>query len=58
MKKAKRKTNNDPEINYLRTCLRMSPAQRLRWLEETRDFFLKAIPKRTLAAMFKLRASE
>jgi hypothetical protein len=58
MKKSKRKPEKDPDIQYLRTCLKMSPAQRLRWLEETQDFFLKALPKSTFRAQLKLRTAE
>lgn len=53
-----RKRIKDPDIEYLKTCLKLSPAQRLRWLEKTRDFFLKATPKSALRAQLRLRTAE
>lgn len=42
--------------DYLKHSAKLSPAQRLRWLEEAQEFVLKAVPKNVLRVSLKLRA--
>jgi hypothetical protein len=53
-----RKKAKAPEYNdeYLEFSAKLTPAQRLRWLEEAQEFVFKAIPKNVLRASLKLRA--
>jgi hypothetical protein len=58
MKKEFKLKNSDIDMNVLRRSAKMTPLQRMKWLEESRSFYLKAIPKSTLRAVFALRNKE
>lgn len=45
----------DIDMEMVKISAGMTPAQRLRWLEETRNFLLRAMPKSTLRAALKVR---
>ncbi|MFA5103675.1 MAG: hypothetical protein WC527_00620 [Candidatus Margulisiibacteriota bacterium] len=50
--------DSDIDMDILRRSAKMTPLQRMKWLQESRDFYLKAIPRSTLRAVFALRKKE
>ncbi len=58
MKNNFRLKNAEIDIKLLKRASVMTTLQRMEWLEETRIFYLKAIPKSTLRAAFRLRNKE
>jgi hypothetical protein len=44
--------------DHLKRGSNMTATQKMQWLEDARDFYLKAIPKNTLRASFELRRKE
>jgi len=58
MKDRFRLKDSEIDIKLLKRGAKMTTLERMEWLEETRKFYLKAIPKPTLRAAFRLRDKE
>jgi hypothetical protein len=46
---------DNKDIEYLAISAKMTPAQRMNWLEDMRQFTLKTLSRQKLNSLFKLR---